>query len=84
MMSLVLSIGIVQRRIAGGGAIDISDEGTLDPSLDADRIFQRGHGVGTGIGLALARSIAEAADGRLVLGQTAPTTFSLIMRLPPE
>ncbi|MEP7202033.1 MAG: HAMP domain-containing sensor histidine kinase [Ilumatobacteraceae bacterium] len=76
-------ITITQRRIAGGAAIDVCDEGMHIESTDAERIFERGHGDRNGIGLALARSIAEAEGGRLILSRRSPTTFSLIL-LEPE
>ncbi|MCU1401082.1 MAG: integral rane sensor signal transduction histidine kinase [Acidimicrobiales bacterium] len=70
-------IRIGARRLAGGGAIDVSDGGT--GQIDPDLVFRRGHGADLGIGLALARSIAEAEGGRLILARQDPTTFSLIL-----
>ncbi|MEO7399107.1 MAG: HAMP domain-containing sensor histidine kinase [Ilumatobacteraceae bacterium] len=77
-------IAVTLRRIAGGGAIDVSDDGTLVNIADREQIFQRGHGDRHGIGLALARSIAEAEGGRLIVARPHPTTFSLIMLSPDD
>lgn len=77
------AISVAQRRIAGGGAIEVGDEGALIAVADRERIFERGHGNRHGIGLALARSMAEAAGGRLILTRHEPTKFSLIL-LEPE
>ena len=78
------AITVTLRRIAGGGAIDVADEGTLIEVADCERIFQRGHGDRHGIGLALARSMVEAEGGRLIVARPRPTTFSLIMLGPDD
>ena len=69
------------RRTSGGVGVDVADEGTSIDLLAAERVFARGHstGDGEGIGLAVARSIAEAEGGRLVLSAHRPTTFSLLL-----
>lgn len=66
----------VAARDAGDAlAIDVTDEGSgLPPNEDP---FTRKTGKGHGIGLALARSLAEADGGRLVHVQAA--TFTLLL-----
>jgi len=78
-----ISLGV--RRTSGGVALDVADEGEAITLLDAERIFDRGQGShgGAGIGLDVARSLAEADGGRLVLTRHHPTTFSLILLEEP-
>jgi hypothetical protein len=71
------------RRDRHSLAIDVADEG---PGIaEPDRVFIRRSGEGHGIGLALARSLAEADGGRLDLvdaGQ-GTTRFTLLLRAEP-
>ncbi|MUL39690.1 HAMP domain-containing histidine kinase [Streptomonospora sp. PA3] len=76
---------VTVRVLDGGGSvrIEVSDEGPGVPEEIAGRIFEREvtGGNGTGLGLALARHIAESEGARIELIQTRPTTFALF--LPP-
>ncbi|MCF3960623.1 ATP-binding protein [Streptomyces fuscigenes] len=72
----------LRTRVTGNQAvIEVTDEG---PGVDADlgaRIFERaisGHN-STGIGLAVARDLAEADGGRLELLQPNPPVFALFL-----
>jgi signal transduction histidine kinase len=76
------TVTLSARALFGGAAIDVSDEGTSLSRKDGLRIFQWGEGDGHGLGLAIARRLAEADGGRLVLANRAPTTFSLVLLEP--
>jgi signal transduction histidine kinase len=73
------TICVTSRRIGGGAAIDVADEGSAAGAGTDEQVFARGHGSNNGIGLALARSIADAEGGRLIIARRQPTTFSLIL-----
>lgn len=70
------------REMSEALAVDVADEGSI--TLGSEELFDRGTtgGDGDGIGLALARSFAEAGGGRLVLACSSPATFTLF--LPEE
>lgn len=60
-------------------AVDVSDEGRgVDPGFDPFA-RRREPAAGRGIGLALARSLAEAEGGRLWLSRPSPCVFTLLL-----
>ncbi len=73
----------VSTFVAGGRAVvAVQDEGAGVPA-EAGDIFDRGtsRSAGSGIGLHLARTLASAHTGQLVLAQSAPPRFELRLRL---
>jgi signal transduction histidine kinase len=77
------AVTVTARDIGDAAAIDVADEGSL--SRPTTELFARDASTdsGHGIGLDLARSLAEACGGRLNLTSQGPTTFSLVLRLNP-
>lgn len=72
----------VGARDAGGAlAFDVMDEGSGPPQGDEDLFRRRSTTAhGSGIGLALARSLVEAQGGRLVLSRNGATaTFTILL-----
>jgi len=73
------------RSRAGGSSravvVEVGDEGEGVPDDLAPRIFERDvtSGAGTGLGLALARDLANADGGRLELAQRRPAVFALFL-----
>ncbi|ROS40165.1 ATP-binding protein [Amycolatopsis thermoflava] len=68
----------------GTVVVEVSDTGSGIPDDLAPHIFERGFSGGgsTGVGLALARALAEADGGRLELSSRRPAVFSLFLRVP--
>ncbi|MEU8495076.1 sensor histidine kinase [Pseudonocardia alni] len=74
------AVQIVVRDLGALCAVDVTDEGTV-PDEIATTLFARRspNATGHGIGLALARSLAEAEGGGLVLTSGRPTTFTVFL-----
>ncbi len=80
--ALVHGEGEVRVDVSGGGGVmslTVSDDGGL--RRDPASLFVRNDPAasGTGVGLALARSLAEAEGGRLVVSNANPTRFRLVL-----
>ncbi|MCO7218394.1 HAMP domain-containing sensor histidine kinase [Klenkia sp. PcliD-1-E] len=77
------TVTVTVRDAGGALAIDVADEGS-NP-VEPDRMFIRGthRDDGHGIGLALARTLAEAEGGRLRVSSPCPPVFSLLLPATP-
>jgi len=73
-------VGVLVRRSNGAIEIDVGDQGPSDAAADpfSDGRVDASHG----IGLRLARTLAESEGGQLRLLEVAPTVFRLSLPLP--
>lgn len=88
--------GTVEARFKGGTdeiAFSVGNSGPGIPAEDRERVFSRFHRVdssrgsrvdGVGLGLSLAREIARAHGGDLVLDESRPGWTVFTLRLPPS
>jgi signal transduction histidine kinase len=88
------TVTVHAKEMAGVVAVDVEDEGDGIPEAATDGVFERRGGEaarvggpaagGHGIGLALARSLAEAEGGRLFVSRPRPRFTWLLAASPVE
>ena len=82
------TVTIRRTQSANSVVIEVEDEGDGVPAELVSRIFERsvsGRPEGTGLGLALARTMATADGGRIVLARRKPPVFAVFLpRHPPS
>jgi signal transduction histidine kinase len=74
---------ITARRTGGSAVVELTDEGQGVPASIGARVFERSvsSSGSTGLGLALARDLAEADGGRLELLRARPPVFALFLNV---
>jgi signal transduction histidine kinase len=80
------AVNIRTRTTGTSVVVEVEDEGTGVPDELGARVFERavsGHN-STGLGLAVARDLAEADGGRLELLQQRPPVFAVFLGAYPE
>lgn len=86
--SLAYGRGTVEvnaRRAGPSVVIEVSDQGDGVPASMAPHIFERSvSSSGSGLGLSLARDLAEGAGGRLELARAAPPVFALFLSVSTD
>lgn len=78
-------VDVAVQEVDGNGVVRVADQGSFDRAMTTAAFTRRARGsasTGSGIGLDLARSVAESAGARLRLVSHTPTVFELV--LPPH